>query len=131
MKTGHLKARVQGQFYMQIIQGAEMKFIHPETGVEYNAGFIAFSVYSDRHEDGLARGQFSRLICYHKNYEIAKAEFEDEVEKYKTIAEENNTMRVVMIYNTSAAFLARRASSPRIQELLDRSRRLDSVGAKW
>jgi hypothetical protein len=74
------------------------RFIHPETGIEYNESFITFVVISDRltiHNYNM----YGIIVCLHSDYAVAKEAFDIEV------ANQTNTdnpfyKSVKMIYNT-------------------------------
>ena len=79
-----------------------MKFIHPETGKEHDDTFIAFAVSSMSLAEHNHHNLFA-VICLHRDYGIAKAEFDIEVERQKN-ANNKFSKAVEMIYMTKHGY---------------------------
>lgn len=77
------------------------KYIHPETGKEYTADFIGlFAVISDRKTE-YNQMNYSVTICLHKNYDVAKRAYDEEVAMQKSDDFQEESKSVLMINRTN------------------------------
>lgn len=76
------------------------EFTHPETGVVYKGHFMGFAVFSDRKTEHNPMN-YSQLICYHPDYEVAKAIFDAEVELQKSDDFQEEAKSVTLINRTN------------------------------